>query len=65
MQKQFNITSVSREDLASIGIDGSALTDEQMKEIAERMAESYTLCCFWNDLESIAMDIYKLKQENI
>lgn len=65
MKTYFKITSVSREDLESIGINADTLTDKDMQDIAQRMAEAYCQCCFWNDLESIAMDVYKLKQEEL
>jgi hypothetical protein len=67
MQKQFNITSVSREDCESIGFDVSKLTDEDMQKVADAMGESYCNgnACFWSDLESILIDVYKLKQSNV
>lgn len=61
-KKAFPITSICREDLHSIGIDTSTLTDEDMERIAERMADYYIENSFWNDAESIAIDVYKLKQ---
>ena len=67
MTKEFKITSLSRSDLHSIGFDTNTLTDNDMQQIADRMGESYCEgnACFWNDLESIAIDIYQLKQHNM
>ncbi len=67
MNKQYTITSVSKEDCRSIGFDVSTLTDNDMEEIAERLAESYMQgnANFWSDLESILIEVYKLKQHNI
>ena len=66
-KKQFPITFVNREDLQSIGFETDTLTDEDMEEIAHRLGESYCEgnACFWSDLESIAIEVYKLKQHNI
>lgn len=62
--KPFNITSVSRVDISSIGFDVSKLTDKDMKNIAQELAERY-MHTFWGDLESIMVDIYELKQHNM
>lgn len=66
-KKQFEITSVNREDLQSIGFDTSTLTDENMEDIAHRLAESYMNgnASFLQDLESIAIEVYKLKQHEM
>ena len=63
-EKQFNITGVSRSDLKSIGFDTSKLKDRDMKEIAQRMAEAY-MEHYWQDLESIAIEVYKLEQHEM
>jgi hypothetical protein len=65
--KQFNITSVSRSDAESIGFDVSTLTDKDFGEIAERLAESYMEgnASFWQDLESILIEVYKLPQHDM
>lgn len=67
MQKQFTVTSVSRADCESIGFDVSTLTDEDMQKVADAMGESYCNghSCFWNDLEAILIEVYKLEQKNV
>ena len=66
-QKQFNITSVSREDLQSIGFNTKTLTDKNMRHIADLLEESYLQgnANFWSDLETIAIDVYKLTQHEM
>ena len=66
-EKQFSITGVCRSDLHNMGIDTETLTDENMEDIARLLGESYLEGngSFWNDLESIAIDVYKLKQHDM
>jgi hypothetical protein len=64
-QKAYNITSVCREDMESIGFDTETLTDEDMQKIAETLGESYVTSGFWQDLESILIESYKLKQHDM
>lgn len=63
--KSFEITSVCRLDIQSIGFDTSTLTDEDMKNIARKMADNYCECCFWNSLEEILVEVYKLEQHDM
>lgn len=63
-EKQFNITGVCRSDLHSIGFETDTLKDTDMKEIASRMAKAY-MEHFWEDLESIMIEVYKLKQHDM
>jgi hypothetical protein len=53
----FPITSVAREDLESLGFDVSAVTDDQMAEIADHMQDAYCDDPFWVELETIADDM--------
>lgn len=54
----FPITSVAREDLESQGFDASNVTDAQMAEIADNMADAYCETdAFWVELEVIADDM--------
>src|SRR2546427_750585 len=53
----FPITSVAREDLETQGFDTSDVTDEQMAEIADQMADAYCDDAFWVELEVIAEDM--------
>jgi hypothetical protein len=56
-QGAFPITSVDREDLESQGFDASSVTDEQMAEIADHMADAYCDDGFWVELAVIADDM--------
>ena len=53
--KEFAIASVSRDDVRAICGDEVAdrLTDQDMKLLAEEMAESYVGGCFADDLQEI------------
>ena len=53
----FPITSVAREDLETQGFDASNVTDGQMAEIADHMADAYCDDAFWVELEVIADDM--------
>ncbi len=50
----FPITSVHRDDLEAKGFDGSRITDEQMEELAKRMANDYCEQLFWISMPIIA-----------
>ncbi len=50
----FEITSVSREDLEAKGFDTSKVSDEQMEELADKMADDYCEQLFWNSLYILA-----------
>jgi hypothetical protein len=53
----FPITSVAREDLESQGFNASNVSDGQMAEIADHMADAYCDDAFWVELEAIADDM--------
>ena len=57
MKEEFNITSVSREDLESRGFDTTNITDEQMERLAQKMCDGYLEQMFWISLDIIAEDI--------
>ena len=57
MSKEFEITSVTREDLESRGFDTTNITDAQMEELAQRMCNDYLEQMFWISLDIIAEDI--------
>ena len=57
MSKEFNITSVSREDLENRGFDTTNITDAQMEELARKMCDDYLEQMFWISLDIIAEDI--------
>ena len=63
MSKEFNITSVSREDLEYRGFDTTNITDEQMEELARKMCDDYLEQMFWISLDIIAEDIMGFKKK--
>ena len=64
--KIFSITGVSRSDLESIGFSTHTLTDKDMESIASELSYYYLeFGNFWQDLESIAIDVYQLKQHDM
>ena len=50
----FPITSVCRDDLRARHFDADKVTDEQMQELARRMANDYCEQLFWDSMEIIA-----------
>ena len=57
MNKEFKITSVTREDLENRGFDTTNITDAQMEELARKMCDDYLEQMFWISLDIIAEDI--------
>ena len=57
MNKEFEITSVTREDLEMRGFDTTNITDEQMERLAQKMCDDYLEQMFWISLDIIAEDI--------
>ena len=57
MSKEFEITSVTREDLESRGFDTTNITDAQIEELARKMCDDYLEQMFWISLDIIAEDI--------
>ena len=60
-QEYFSITSVSRDDLESIGFDTKNVDDGTMSELASKMADAYCDNGFWIELEILADDL-KIKK---
>ena len=54
MKEEFNITSVTREDLADVGFDTTNVSDETMERLAQKMADDYCEQMFWESMEIIA-----------
>lgn len=52
--KDFPITSVCRADLEEAGFDVTNVDDDDMKELASKMANAYCAMVFWMDLEILA-----------
>lgn len=53
----FPITSVHRDDLQGVGFDVEKISDDDMKELARKMADDYCEQLFWSSMEIIAGDI--------
>lgn len=63
MNKGFNITSVSRQDLEMRGFDTTNITDAQMERLAQKMCDDYLEQMFWTSLDIIAEDIMGFKKK--
>ena len=63
MNKEFEITSVTREDLESRGFDTTNITDAQMERLAQKMCDDYLEQMFWISLDIIAEDIMGFKKK--
>ena len=63
MNKEFKITSVTREDLEMRGFDTTNITDEQMERLAQKMCDDYLEQMFWISLDIIAEDIMGFKKK--
>ena len=63
MNKGFNITSVSRQDLEYRGFDTTNITDAQMEKQAQKMCDDYLEQMFWISLDIIAEDIMGFKKK--
>ena len=50
----FPITSICRDDLKARGFDADKATDEQMQELARKMANDYCEQLYWDSMEIIA-----------
>lgn len=63
MNKEFKITSVTREDLEMRGFDTTNITDAQMERLAQKMCDDYLEQMFWVSLDIIAEDIMGFKKK--
>ena len=59
----FKITGVSREDLLELFPQSKKkierLSDADMEYLAQKMADRYVACCFWNHLQTLGEEILK------
>lgn len=53
----FPITSVHRDDLEGKGFDVKKISDDDMRNLAEKMAKDYYEQLFWPSMEIIAGEI--------
>ena len=63
MNKEFKMTSVTREDLEMRGFDTTNITDAQMERLAQKMCDDYLEQMFWISLDIIAEDIMGFKKK--
>ena len=63
MNKEFKITSVTRQDLEYRGFDTTNITDAQMERLAQKMCDDYLEQMFWISLDIIAEDIMGFKKK--
>lgn len=63
-KETFNITSLSRDDIATLGYkNAESISDDMMEKIAEKMANSYIENQFWIDLECMVDYYCNLERE--
>lgn len=60
----FPITSVHRDDLQGAGFDVERISDDDMKELADKMANDYCEQLFWGSMEIIAEILGFPKKKN-
>lgn len=60
----FPITSVHRDDLQGAGFDVERISDDDMKELADKMANDYCEQLFWESMEIIAEILGFPKKKN-
>ena len=60
----FPITSVHRDDLQGVGFDVERISDDDMKELARKMANDYCEQLFWGSIEIIAEILGFPKKKN-
>lgn len=65
MKEFFEITSISRDDLESLGYKTDNITDEQMERLAKKMADDYLEQMYWLSMDILAesMGFEKKKDE--
>ena len=60
--KQFQITSICREDLEEAGFDASKVDDSKMEHLASKLADAYLDNGFWVDLP-IAAEYFNISKK--
>ena len=60
--KGFPITSVCRADLEQCGFNTADVDDDTMSQLASKMANAYCDSGFWEDLEVLADEHFKVKK---
>lgn len=54
LKQEFEISSVSRDDLDYIGFDTSEVSDETMEHLASKLGDDYCDQLFWTSLRIMA-----------
>lgn len=63
LQESFVITSVSREDLESLGFNAAEVSDDTMQELANKLANDYCEQLFWISLEILAKEYFNIPKK--
>jgi hypothetical protein len=50
----FYVTAICRDNLEGLGFDVSKITDDDMEELADKMADDYLEQLYWSSMETIA-----------
>lgn len=61
----FPITSISRDDLVAAGFDAEGVTDEQMEQLADKMADDYLEQLYWSSLKILAEDALCIPKKKV
>ena len=64
MKEFFEITSISRDDLESLGYKTDNITDEQMERLAKKMADDYLAQMYWLSMDILAESMGFEKKED-
>lgn len=59
----FPITSVSREDLETLGFDAFNISDDTMEHLASKLADDYCEQLFWISLRVLAEDYFNIPKK--
>ena len=64
MKEFFVITSISRDDLESLGYKTENITDEEMEKLAKKMADDYLEQMYWLSMDILAESMgFEIKDE--
>lgn len=66
--KQYLVMTIGKEDIAGLGFDTKDITDTDMLNIAKILGDKLLVHgrgSFWEELEGIMIDVYKLEQHEI
>ena len=64
MKEFFEITSISRDDLESLGYKTDNITDGEMERLAKKMADDYLEQMYWLSMDILAESLGFEKKED-